>query len=229
MAKYYAVNSMADIKNGLLDYYGAGITIHTDSASLLIFSCPAIADKVIKFTGYADMIASYGDAYNGGDITNPVIFGASTTGGSTTAGFMVCGGNTLLLNFLVSSVVSRLWLIGKLDNDQYAVVGMTGHVSYSANAIGKITTTNTDFYLLGMSNDYNVGSKIAISRLLLITSTGALFSDTGIISFNDVFSSSKQLGPGIVNKGTGYFMSTSGMYENFGRQLTNSIVMEVTN
>ena len=91
MAKYYQVNSMLEIKNALLDYYGANVTIHADSTTQVIFSCAQVSDKVIKITGYADVRTYYGDAFSGGDITNPVEFGGSTRLGTTSTAHMVCG------------------------------------------------------------------------------------------------------------------------------------------
>ena len=232
MAKYYQVASMADIKNALINYYGAGVTVHTDSTTLLIFSCPAVSDKVIKFTGYADLIAYYGDSYSGGDITNPMVFGGSSTAGATGSAEMVCGDTFVILVALgIASLNHRLWIVGQLTNNQYALIGLIGSSTsaYNVGAMGYLTASTTQFWLGGLEKDYQVGSKRAISPLVLITPSGAVYSGSDIVTFKDIYSVSKQMGVAASAKGTGYYITPSGGYTNTTYLLTNSIMVEVTN
>ena len=237
MAKYYSCSSIADIKAGLIDYYGAydagtnsdGVLIHTDSSSLIIFSCSAVSDKVIKITGYADLRAYFGDAYSGSDITNPTEFGGSTTIGSTTATHLVCGDAFVLVNVLASTIVSRLWVIGQLTNNAFAVIGMIGVNGSDDHTLGFLTADKTSFTLKGLTNDYVVGSKRAIYQPIIVTGLGAVYSGTSLVSLKDIYSISMQAGNGTVYKGTGYFITTSGMFTFDNVSHPNYLMVEVSN
>lgn len=239
MAKYYIVSDIAGIKATLLDYYGAydsgtnpdGVLVHTDSSSLIIFSCSAISDKVIKITGFSDLIAYYGDAYSGSDITNPVAFGGTTTTGTTSSVEMVCGDSFILFSIFASTLNHRLWIIGQLTNNQFACIGFIGtsNATNNVNAMGYLTASNTVFWLAGLSGDYQVGSKRAISQLAIVTASGALYSGADLVGFKDVYSVSRQLGVSASAKGTGYYLTPSGGYTNATYLLTNSLMVEVTN
>lgn len=233
MAKYYStISSMTDIKNSLIDYYGAGVTIHTETTALLIFSCSAISDKVIKITGFADLIAYYGDSYNGaGDIINPIAFGGTTTTGATSAAEMVCGESFIILTVFATITFHKLWVIGQLTDNQFAVIGIVGSAtsSYNIGAVGYLTASATQFYLVGLIGDYQIGSKRAISQLVILTPSGGLYSIDNIITFKDLYSVSRQMGVAASAKGTGHYLTPSGGYTNTTYILTNSIMVEVTN
>ena len=238
MAKFYgSLASMANIKASLLDYYGVydvstnptGVLVHTDSTTLLIFSCSLVSDKVIKLTGFADMVAYYGDAYSGGDITNPITWGGTTTSGSTSSVEMVCGDTFVIINVFASTINHRLWVIGQLTDNQFACIGLIGQTSSTINAFGYLTATNTVFWLGGLSGDYQIGSKRAISQLAIITASGALYSGADIIGFKNIYSVSTQLGVNASAKGTGYYLTPSGGYTNTTYILINSLMVEVSN
>lgn len=243
MAKYYDCGlSMASIEAALLDFYGAynavsnpdGVTIHESSSAELIFSCPAIAGKVIKFTGTGDMRAFYGDTYDGGtlDITSPVEWGGSTTGGASSAIHASLAANTAIFVTLASTLNSRVWLLGQLTNSKYAVQGLIGYnnATYYATARGKITDTGEDCMIYGLEGDYSAGGKLVKSPLVFVTPSGAQLNGSNLATLSDIYSASRKLGPGTIQKGSGYFITPSGLYNTFGVYLENSIVMEgITN
>ena len=238
MAKFYgSLAAMANIKASLLDYYGAydvstnptGILVHTDSTTLLIFSCSLVSDKVIKITGFADMVAYYGDAYSGGDITNPIVWGGTTTSGGTSSVEMVCGDTFLIMTIFASTINHRLWVIGQLTDNQFACIGLVAQAASTINAFGYLTATNTVFWLVGLSVAYQIGSKRAISQLVIITASGALYSGTAIVGFKNIYSASAQLGVSASAKGTGYYLTPSGGYTTTTYILINSLMVEVSN
>ena len=232
MAKYYQVGSMSEIKNALLDYYGANVTIHADSTTQVIFSCAQVSDKVIKITGYSDVRSYYGDAFSGGDITNPVEFGGSTTSGSTSNVHMVCGDTFVLLNVLASSINSRLVIISQLTDNSFMVYGFIGqaNVIYTIDAGGYVTTSNTEVSLSGLDVDCNIGAKAFLMKPIIIDPLGSALSVGGVqVSFKDIYSVSKKKGNATVGKGPGYFLTTSGLYDKNSNELKCSLFVEVTN
>lgn len=64
-------SKLTSFKNALLDKYGEEkLTFHYESSTDLIFSCPQISDKVIKFN-FSPLSAYYGDEYtSGANISN---------------------------------------------------------------------------------------------------------------------------------------------------------------
>lgn len=241
MGKYYSLGTTFDnIRLGLLDYYGTydavsnptGVDVKESSSTLLIFGCSAISDKLIKITGMSDLFGYYGDVYSGsGVITNQICFTALTAYGSTTAAHMVCADNTMLINNLVdsTSVDSKLMVIGKLTNGAYAVLGLIGDSNYVTGALGYLTADQTTFRLSGLESAFNVGAKRLKMPFALITSAGALNTGSDLITFADLYSVSAQLGSTVCSRGTGYFMTTSGMYNNDSMLVRNSMLMETTN
>ena len=232
MAKHYQASSMADIKNALLDYYGANVTIHADSSSQVIFSCAQVSDKVIKITGYSDVRTYYGDAFSGGDITNPVEFGGSTTSGSTSNVHMVCGDTFVLLNVLASSINSRLVIISQLTDNRFLVCGLIGMSgsTYTTDAGAYVTTDNAEVSLSGLDADCNIGTKAFLMKPIIIDGLGSALSAGGAqVSFKNIYSISKKKGNATVGKGPGYFLTTSGLYDKNPNELKCSLFVEVTN
>lgn len=242
MAKYYNPNTTFDnIRVGLLDYYGAydagtnptGVDVKESSATILIFACAAISDKIIKLIyASSDLLAFYGDAYSGsGVITNEVSFLGTTTAGSVTAIHMVCANNTLLINAVCTTINSRLLIIGKITNNAYAVIGLIGssNASYYSGTYGYLTADQTAFRISGLASAFAVGAKRLKMPFALITSAGAINTGSSLVTFSDLYSVSNALGQAVCSKGTGYFMTTSSMYNNDGVIVNNSMIMETTN
>lgn len=241
MAKYYNIgNTFDNIRLALLDYYGAydastnptGVDIKEYSVTLLIFTCTAISDKVIKFTyASSDLFALYGDAYSGsGVITNEVSFAGTTTAGATSASHMVCADNTLLINAFVTSLNSKLIVVGKLTDDSYAVLGLVGYSSYGPGFSGFLTASNTQFWVYGLEGSFSVGAKRLKMPLVLVTEQGAVNNGSNLVTFRDLYSVSNALGFATVYKGTGYFVTTSAMYAANGSVIANSMIITgVTN
>lgn len=237
MAKYYNTTSMALIKVALLDYYGAydvgtnptGVVVHEDSASILIFSCSAVADKVIKLTGYAAINGSYGDAYSGsGVITNQVLL-TDTPAGSTSGCHTVCADDFIILNVVASTINNRLFIIGKLTNGEFACAGFIASTSYCTNTKVKNTTTNENCSFVAIEVDVPIGAKRLIFPLFIRTAVGVEFDINGGVWFDGLYSISIQTG-NTASKGTGYFITTSGGYTNNGAyRLINSLFVGTTN
>lgn len=242
MAKYYNPDTTFDnIRVGLLDYYGAyhadnnptGVDVKEYSSTLLIFTCTALSDKVIKLSyASSDLIAYYGSAYEGsGVITGSVTFGGSTTSGTTAAIHMACADNTLLINAICATINSKLFVIGKLTSNAYAVLGLVGSASgsYNAGAYGYLTADQTAFRVFGVEGVFAVGAKRLKMPLALVTAAGALNSGSALTTFSDLYSVSNALGQTVCSKGTGYFMTTSAMYNADGSGIANSMIVETTN
>lgn len=243
MAKYYFPSTTFDaIRVSLLDYYGAydattnptGVDVQEYSSTLLIFSCTAISDKIIKLAYSNSLVnAFYGDAYSGsGVITNEVRFTTSNTTGSTTAIHMVCAVNTLLINTIGSYGAPRVIVIGKLTNDAYAVLGTVGSSNsvYFPSTYGYLTADQTTFNLYGIVGEYTIGSKRLIMPFVIVMASGDALNDGGnIITFRDLYSVSRALGANTASKEIGYFMTMSGLYNAAAYAIKNSMIMEVTN
>lgn len=231
MAKYYISNSMTDIKNALVDYYGANVTIHSDSTTQIIFSCPQVSDKVIKLTGFSDIRAWFGDAFVGTDITNSVEFGGSTTTGTTSIAHIVCGDSFIIINVLASTLNSRVLIFSQLTNNDFAVLGMIGATSssYRTSLKSYLTQSNTEFHLASIARDFNLGAKALLFKPLLITSLGALYDENGYISFKEIYTVSKMVGNSNISKGAGYFLTSSDLFEESGEAHQNSLFVEVAN
>ncbi len=215
------------VGTALTAYYGAyhaddnptGVTIHSSAGTTLIFSCTAISDKVIKLTHDSnDLRAYYGTAYSGGDITGAVEWGGSNTTGGSTKLHLVLTDKTLVLNAIVSTINSRLYLIGKLNNGAYAVAGMIGHSSttYNSGAFAYLTATQSQIFLFGLALNVKSESGLVYKTPLVVYTTagGVPYTGDDPVQFQDVSSCSRSLGAAVCYKGDGYFITTSNMYFN---------------
>lgn len=243
MAKYYNIGSTFDnIRVGLLDYYGAydastnptGVDVKEYSSTLLIFTCTAFTDKVIKLTyPSSDFFAYFGDEYSGSSvITNTVPVSTSASYDSDTAIHMVCSDNTLLINSAPHGTFkSKLLIIGKLTNNAYAIVGLLGHSSsnYIPGCDGYLTADLTAINLAGFDTAIAIGAKRLTMPFIVNTALGALNDENGIVTFRNLYSVSNALGNNTCSKGIGYFMTSSGMYDANVRRIPNSMLMYVDN
>lgn len=223
--------SLSDVDTALQAYYGAGITIHSSSSTLLIFSCAAVSDKVIKLThSSSDLFAFYGDAYSAPDITNSVTWGGSNTAGTTSKIHLVLCPNTIVINPLVITQNMKLFIIGKLTNDAFAVAGMNGSTNYRADFFAKLTASNTNIRLFDLSLDVKSDTgKIFKRPLIIYTVAGGVPLTSGNpVAFRDITTCSRALGNSTVFKGATYFITTSGGFfdASEGVANTNSLLIE---
>ena len=241
MAEYYDCDtSLVNVGTALIDYYGAydaganptGGTVYASSATSLMFSCTAISDKVIKLLVTASIpLAYYGDAYSGGDITNSVTFGGSSTTGTLSKIHLVLANNTFLMNTLMSTQISKIYLIGKLTNDAYLAAGMVGinNSSYAINHFSYLTATQTAVKLGGLVDDYKTTTgKIYKTPLIVYDIVAGLTLVSGEpLALRDVSSCSRRLGADVLFRGADYFITTSDQYTNGPIQITRcSILVE---
>jgi hypothetical protein len=236
MAKYYDCGtSLANVGAALTDYYGAGVTVHVATATNLIFTCPAISDKVIQFYGN-DMFACYGTAYDGESaLTEAVEFGGNYSSGSVTKIHLVLSENLLLANAAHDYASSKLCLVGKLSNGAFAVLAASGGNSstYRAAHFAYLTATQTPFQPLSLTGDTRSETgKIFKMPLVIRLGTGDVPMSGGVpVTWLDVSVCSRRLGASTMFKGDGYFITTSDMYFDGGvlANSTSLLVEDITN
>lgn len=134
MNKYYSITSFTtDVAAALVDRYGAGVTIHYSVGSTLIFTCPAISGKVIKFDGG---YLSAGDAYvSSTTISNPTACGGYNNEPNS---FLSLGDSFMLFHCSADYMKHFLYLVGKLDNGRTIAAAHVGNTSYLTYAGGQI-------------------------------------------------------------------------------------------
>jgi hypothetical protein len=111
-------DSMYDIGNALQARYGGDVTIHyvggSGTSRCVIFSCPAISNKVIKFSPYY-LTWERGDAYvSGRNISNPETLNADGNDYGLTNAFLLAGDDFIL--FAASGYRQQVTIIGTLTN-----------------------------------------------------------------------------------------------------------------
>lgn len=233
---YYALSTsttMADIKAALTDKYGAGIMYHYDASGYLIFSCASITNKVIKlYWASARLRAYYGDAYSSGStITSEVQFAGGNTG-TTSELHLVLGDNLLFITLLSSTLNSVNIVIGKLDNNDYAVFGTMGYVNatYTANSIGKNTTDNVDLKPIAWEAKFGIGGgKLTKQKLILLRGDGAIEENTdgSVASFQGLFNASHTTSVTSLIKGANYLLSPTNQYmSDFVERMRTCILAE---
>jgi hypothetical protein len=230
--KYYDCDtSLANVATALTNFYGVGVTIHASSATSLYFTCAAISDKVIKILlSSSQLLAYYGTAYVGSDITDSVTWGGSSTAGSVTKIHLCLTPNAFLLNALSSTQNSKMYLICKLSNGAFAVFGSVGSPSsaYNTYHYGYLTATQTPVSLGAYHKTYKSSTgKIFRSPLVVFDPVaGATLVGSNALSAMDLYACSVAMGDSAVHKGSDYFVSTSNMYVNGGgMELTASLLV----
>ena len=227
---YYTINpttgTVGEISAAMQAKYGAGITIHYEDATNIIFSCPAVSDKVIKITTPStSWRVYYGTAWTSGIIiTDSVIWSALPGSSSANAIDLVLGDNTIFILVKTSANYGTLVaLFGKLTNDNYAVLST---IYYSnTNCFCFNTTTGAALAPRGFSNPFASSSgKLFTQPILLISSSGIIEQNTdgSIASFIDVKNvseASNQYG----RIGTNYMMSQTPANYNGGSMQTSII------
>lgn len=234
---YYSISPTTDtmlaIKNALLSKYGAGVTIHFQSATDLVFSCSALSNKVIKINYSTSRFAFYyGDSWTSGTtLTNSITWVYYNTGGCVFID-MVLGDNTLMICANQGSNTNgTLYIIGKLTNGDYAVFSANGGISSSVYVgyLAKNTTDNVDIYPICFSDAFAASSgKLFKQPLILQRSDGAveLNADNTIASFRDIYNCSHALASNVDLVGSNYLMSSAGLFTSTGKRLWTSIIAE---
>lgn len=237
MASYVYVGSrdLTAIETALIAHFGAdNVTIHTSAASKLIFTVAAICDKPIRLTVVASqLLAAYGTAYNAGtvNVDNPVFFGGTNDAGIGSTYAVCLTDNTLLVNWLTTTQNSKIILVGKLTNNAYAVLGCVGTptVGYNAGHYGYLTATDTGIWVVGLAEDMrtSTGKVLKVPVTVYDLVAGSPLTIDGVpAAFEGISICSRQLGQTIMHKGSDYFITTSGMYDNDVRRLYNSLLVE---
>ena len=210
--KHYSIrvddylNTLADIKAALLDYYGAydastnpdGVNILYDETYYLIFTCTAIADKLIRVNVNSSerIFMYYGSGYTAGsNLDDPVAFLGTDNTGTPSEMHLVLAPHTLLITQLLSTVNSKMGIIGQLTNGDYAVLGMVGagNSAYTVGTAGYNTTDGTQFYPTTLDTAFQSSDgKLYTQNLILrgAVSGVELNADGSIASFQDIHNAS---------------------------------------
>ena len=124
MARYYSLSPSTfadDFRAALEDYYGAGVTIESASGNTIVFTCPAICDKVLKFEKYnAGFRAYFGD-----DSSKMTQFTHSNSGNNNIGFHLVLSEAFLLLESSVVGATATSAVVGRLTNGRYLVTSGT--------------------------------------------------------------------------------------------------------
>lgn len=229
--KYYSISTSTpkdNIKAALIDKYGAGVTINYESSTVLIFTCAALSDKVIKLESLgAAYYFHYGDAYSSGTtITNSVQFGGIYTG-SVTAIHLVLGDDFLLFNSIVSDN-SFLVLIGTLTNGKYICYGVVGNSSYT-NYVKGYLTDGTAVTLHSLGSAFNNAGKLYKTNAMIIGTGNSILTniDGTFATINGLYNISYSSGVNnIVITANSIFTSTNLFLSSADRQLLTSLFAE---
>lgn len=197
--KYYGLSSASFIdllSAALTDKYGAGVTINYTDENNIVFSCPAISDKVIKinWTHYVYTAGAremdylkcyYGDAWTlDTTITNQVqVSGDSIAQGAVvsalwtfTTAELVLGDSFLYISF--DGSVPQSALFGKLSNGKFVAMGWNPRLAYNVNCHGYLTDGSIgEVEAVTLSSICNDAGKFVVMPLLF-TQAGALILNT---------------------------------------------------
>ena len=233
--KYYALSVASEsalhaaIKAALLDYYGAyadpgnltGVAFLYDTSPELIFTCTAIADKPLMVDcddgGRCRWL--YGSGYTSGAVLDdPVYFAGSYNTGTPTEAHLSLGAHTLLMTVLLTTIGSRLAVVGQLSNGDYAVLGAIGNSNhtYNAGAIGYNTTDSVNLYPVTFDAGFQSTAGLLYKQDLILSrgATGVeLNTDGSIASFQDLQNAAYDSGSNIVEVwGATFVLTMCDMY-----------------
>jgi hypothetical protein len=244
--KYYSIGvttPIANIEAALIDKYGTynvstnptGALIHYSAAAGMVFSCSLLSNKVIKVLwSSSNLMHSYGDAWTSGTtITNEVTFGGTSTAGTASAVHLILGDYTYFMNYLGSTINSRVILIGKMTNDDYGALCLIGSATstYYVSALGRNTTDNTAMRPSCWENPFTAADgKLYRQRPALYTYGGVgveLNSDGSLAFFQDVYNASYNNVVTTLVLGATFLLSTGNMYMDGGTlHLRTCLLME---
>lgn len=243
MAKYYNYTGrvLSNIKLALDDYYGINITYYVNTTDDLIFLCPLICDKVMRFyLVNTTVIACQIGTWDGSAFTNITDFAGSYFPGSSSYGYtasyeIVCGDTFMVISAKAggsySTRITKFLFVGKTTENRYFVAGFCFE-NYSAYVVGYKTTFTdvlADFTFKGLSDVFqNYDGTLFKSILLMEDKTSGLIivGSSGFETLKDFYLASKRSGTTSMTKGAGYVLLPSGYYDNNYKQLVNSILIE---
>jgi|GEM_PF-7030537 len=225
---YYSVNTstpIADVSAALTDKYGAGVTIHYETANYLVFTCAAITNKVIKLYYYSGSWFGffYGDAWTSGTtITNQVQFGGYGSG-TATAIHLVLGTSFFFLCYLMSNTpYSGVVIIGELTNGNHVAVGLMGDATYAGYYCkARDTVTGIDLRLITISHTLcDTTNKLYKQPVILATAAGvAEMNGNSFATISGLYNISYRTSNNTLIKGPNSLMSPSLLFANDSVQL----------
>jgi hypothetical protein len=225
MAKHYALRGTSytdvasDLAAALLDYYGAGVTIHYNLSGYVIFSCPAISDKVIKFYG-SGLAWDYGTAYvSGSTISNPISF---ATQGSFANADLVLGDKFLLFTGWQAGSYTQVVLIGKMQRGDHVAMGWS---NYSSGSYAKQfnTTTGVANKSVGWTSGFRDADSKMYKTPLIIADTNGYSTIAGVYTISYPKTASTIIGLGYLITPT--HLQTY-LYSQIGYELQTPIMVE---
>lgn len=237
-----AAHSHEDTKAALLDYYGAwadpsnlgGVIFDYDTSPYLIFRVAGLSSKMIRVYHYVAPRWSYGDAVTGNDVTNAVNFCGTRADGAISVNHLVLGPNTLLSCALLTSVVSRVAIIGKLSNDDFAVLCSVGNTNatYRQGATGYNVTDAVELHESSFSEAFDsTAGKLYTQKLILynyVNGDVELEGGGDPASFIDIRNISYQPGVNAVTIGPTFIITPSMLYHAVGDGMRTGMYMAFT-
>lgn len=210
------VTFISDLKNALINKYGAGVAIYYESTTYLIFSCAAISNKVIK-VGTNSARFYYGDAWSSGTIiTNEISFGFMYSGYIYFAD-LILGDNFLLIDIASTSTNGNtLNIVGRMKNGDYMVAGYGHHGVSSGQYLKQINTTeDAAIQIVTVSHGFRSTTGKLYKQPILITKAagGEVESNAdGSISTIEGLYNISYAGQRTNTVGTGYIITCGNRY-----------------
>lgn len=238
-------NQLIDLASVLSTHYGAGVTIHMSSASNLIFSCPAISNRVIKLARIHSTWLTYcyyvGTGFEGSaTIPNQKPFSGQTdySSSNTNGGFEVIAGDSWLVithpNNVYGVFVS---IIGKLTNGEYMVYGGASSSSTS-NSYSPVSTpiitgavSDTSVRIVGFDSAFTTPDN-KIYKMPLVASDSSdkalLNADGSLATFRNMCSVSYVHSLNAPQMSNGYILLPGNLYTHKAAyKMTSSIMIEL--
>jgi hypothetical protein len=130
----------SQIAAALTDFYGAGVTIHYADGTNLVFSCPAICDKVIKMLLASSQFQFYcGNAWTSGTtITNSVTIQGESWGACVTDMYLILSDEFFLFVDPTTPTDPSTFLVAKTTDDTFFILTTVSNTS-SAYSIPRYT------------------------------------------------------------------------------------------
>ncbi len=190
-----STTTITELSAALQTKYSTGVTIHFQDATNVIFSCPQVSDKVIRFRQMTNnnLYVYYADSWTSGTtLVNSVMFRGQDENYAISAQHLICGDSYVLLNTITTSdYTTGIALVGKLTNGNSIAVGLFSYMSISA----------ADHY----SKDLTLGENIS-----LIGIDVAFTSDSGLLFKRPIYVS--RLNVGLETNGDGSIATIPGLY-----------------
>ena len=139
MAKYFSLSNSTfgtGFKAALEEYYGDGVVVESASNSTIIFQCPAVCDKVLKFVTSATFNAFVGDTSSSMTQFSYAYIGSSLNYN------LILADSFILLDSL-SGDHNNSALVARLTNGRYMVAGGNTQSHSTYNVYNKCLFTDT--------------------------------------------------------------------------------------